>query len=450
MAHFIGSQSRRSFIKNVGVTALAGATGAGAATNANAQSAHNARSYNGPFDFDTVYSRVGTNCSRWDGPPQNYPDGVFKYGMGVASMDFECAPCITDALQERIAHHNYGYLTGTETLKDCIVKWNGERKGEDLHPDQIVLSDGVYPGVIAALRAFVPANERVVVTTPCYSGFYSMARGASVQTVDSPMKIVNGRYTFDFDDLETRLRAADVRALILCNPQNPTGNVWKRDELLQLGRLCLENNVIVLSDEIHCDVIRAGHKFTPFASLPDQAVVNNSVSFSAISKTFSLAGMKNAFYYSKNPKLLDRVNRYHRAEISTLGVVATEAAYNHGGPWFDQVNAYMDENHTFIENYIKNNLPTVGYTRNEGTYMTFLDFSKTMAALDAEKQAKEQNARTPEHFFRDWLVFETGVYFNAGSDYGTGGEGRVRMNIASSRSVIKDVLDSIANAVNRV
>ena len=447
----LGSLSRRSFIKNVGVTALAGAAGTGAATAANAQGSRSARmSNNGPFDFDTVYNRVGTNCSRWDGPGQNYPAGVFKYGMGVASMDFECAPCITEALQERIAHHNYGYLTGTDTLKDAIVKWNGERKGEDLHPDQIVLSDGVYPGVIAALRAFVPAHEKVVVTSPCYSGFYSMARAANVQTVDSPMKIVNGRYTFDFEDLEAQMAATDVRALILCNPQNPTGNVWKQDELLRLGRLCLENDVVVLSDEIHCDVIRAGHKFMPFASLPDQAVVNNSVSFSAISKTFSLAGMKNAFYYSKNPKLLGRVNQYHRAEISTLGVVATEAAYNHGGPWFDQVNAYMDENHTFIENYIRQHMPTVGYTRNEGTYMTFLDFSKTMKALNAEEQAVAHKARTPEHYFRDWLVYETGVYFNAGTDYGAGGEGHVRMNIASSRTVIKEVLDAIAGAVNKV
>lgn len=452
---------RRTFLRNslrsASAAALAGATG-GAATLASAQDGGNGNSQpstsiprlaNGRFDFDTPYNRVGSNCSRWDSPPENYPDGVFKYGMGVASMDFECAPCITEALQERINHHSWGYLASTDSLKDCIIRWNGERRDEDLGPDMITLSDGVYPGIIAALRAFVPPHGKMLVTTPVYSGFYTMARDAHVQVVDSQMHKVNGRYTFDFDDLQAKM-TPDVRVMLLCNPQNPTGNVWTEDELLRLGRLCLEHNVVVLSDEIHCDVIRRGHRFTPFASLPDAAVVNNSVSFSAISKTFNLAGMKNAFYYSRNPQLLGRVDSFHRAELSTLGVVATEAAYREGGDWFDQANTYMDDTHTFIENYIRENMPSVGYTRNEGTYMTFLDFSQPMAAIDAGAQAKEIGARSPEHFFRDWLVHESGVYFNPGSVYGTGGEGHVRMNIASSRLVIKDTLEAVASAVNRV
>ncbi|MEQ8955383.1 MAG: aminotransferase class I/II-fold pyridoxal phosphate-dependent enzyme, partial [Gammaproteobacteria bacterium] len=235
----LGSLTRRSFIKNVGVTALAGAAGTGAATAANAQSSSRKLSNSGPFDFDTVYDRVGSNCSRWDGPPRNYPDGVFKYGMGVASMDFECAPCITEALHERVNHHSWGYLATTDPLRDEIVKWAGEYHNLDLGVDELTLSDGVYPGVIAALRSLVPAHGKVLVPSPAYSGFYSMARGAHVQTVDSEMRRVNGRYTFDFDDLEAKM-TADVRALILCNPQNPTGNVWTQDELLRLGRLCLE------------------------------------------------------------------------------------------------------------------------------------------------------------------------------------------------------------------
>ena len=444
--------NRRTFMKSAGVTAIAGATGSLAATQASAQeSASNSypKLANGRYDFDKVYNRVGTNCSRWDSPPRNYPNGEFRYGMGVASMDFECAPCITEALQERVAHHNWGYLSSTESVREAIVEWTGERHGVDIGIDELTLSDGVYPGVIAALRAFVPQHEKILVTTPAYSGFYTMARQANVQIVDSPMKRVNGRFEFDFDDLEEKM-TPDVRVMLLCNPHNPTGNVWREDELLRLGKLCLEKNVIVVSDEIHCDVVRSGQKLTPFAGLPDAAVVNNSITVTAVSKTFNLAGMKIAHYYSKNPTLLARANKYHRAEVTTLGVAATEAAYRHGGDWFDQVNAYMDSTHTMVEDYITKNIPSVVYTRNEGTFMTFLDFSKAIEAIDAEGRAKAHGERSAEHYFQDWLVAESGVYLNPGSTYGMGGEGHMRMNIASSKAVIKDVLDAMASTINKV
>ena len=447
--------NRRTFMKNASFTALAGAAGTlAAAPQASAQEGRSASdSYpklsNGRYDFDTVYNRAGHNCARWDSPPRQYPNGEFKYGMGVASMDFECAPCITEALMDRVKHHSWGYMSSTNELREEIVKWNGEHLNNDISEDMVVLSDGVYPGMIAALRSFVPIGNKVLIQSPAYSGFYSMARAANIDTVDSQMVRKNGRYTFDWDDLEAKM-TSDVRAMIVCNPQNPTGNVWREEELLRLGRMALEHNIVVLSDEIHCDVIRSGQKFVPFASLPDAAVVNNSLTFTAISKTFNLAGMKNAYYYSKSPTMLERTNKYHRAELSTLGVVANIAAYKEGRDWFNQANAYMDDTHTFIENYVTQNMPSVVYTRNEGTYMTFLDFSKTMASIGAAEAAKETGARSPEHYFRDWMVRESGVYLNPGVDYGTGGEGHVRMNIASSRSVVSDVLDAMAAVVNKV
>jgi bifunctional pyridoxal-dependent enzyme with beta-cystathionase and maltose regulon repressor activities len=177
--------NRRTFIKNAGLTALAGATATVASVSSTA-SAQNPSSIpklaTGQYDFETPYNRVGSNCSRWDSPARKYPQGVFKYGMGVASMDFECAPCITEALAERVQHHNWGYISTTEPLRDGIVKWNGERHGVDLDPAAVVISDGVYPGVIAALRSFVPIGNKVLLTSPCYSVFYSMARAAQVGT----------------------------------------------------------------------------------------------------------------------------------------------------------------------------------------------------------------------------------------------------------------------------
>jgi cystathionine beta-lyase len=443
--------NRRSFMKGAGMTALAGAAGTVATVASAQESASSAipRLSNGKYDFDTPYNRVGFNCARWDSPPKRYPEGTFKYGMGVASMDFECAPCITEALHERVSHHSWGYMSSTDGLRDGILRWNGERHGVDLSSDMVTISDGVYPGMIAAMRSFVPRGSKVLLSTPAYSGFYSMARAANIEIVDSPMLYKNDRYEINWEDLEAKM-TSDIRAMIVCNPQNPTGNVWTEEELLRVGRLCLDHEIVVLSDEIHSDVIRAGHRYIPFASLPDEAVVNNSISFNAISKTFNLAGMKNAYYYSKSTRMLERVNKYHRAELSTLGVVANEAAYNEGGEWFEQANVYMDENHSFIENYVKQHMPTVGYIRNEGTYMTFLNFTKTMAAVGAEEQYKSHDKASPEHYFQDWLVHNSGVYLNPGADYGTGGAGHMRMNIASSRLVIADVLEAMADAVNKV
>ena len=442
---------RRAFLRNASVAALASGTAATTLfSESQAQGTARTMAHTGMrFDFDTPYNRVGSSCARWDGAARGYPEGVFKYGMGVASQDFECAPCITEALEERIKHHNWGYLSDRDGLVAEIVKWNGNRNQLDLDPKTITISDGVYPGMIAAMRAFTPPGGKTLIITPAYSGFYTMAREANIGTVDSQMKRIEGRYEVDWADLEAKM-TPDVRTLVVCNPQNPTGNVWREDELERMGQLALDHNIVVISDEIHADIVRKGHKYTPFAALKNKEIVNNSLSFCAISKTFNMAGLKNAYYYSSNPALLGRVNQQHWPDVSTLGVVATEAAYKYGGEWFDQANAYMDDNHTFIEEYVKTNMPRVGYTRNEGTYMTFLDFSQVIAAIGPEELMATYDKTTPEDGFQDWLVYKSGAYLNPGSMYGSGGAGHMRLNIASSRLVLKEVFDSIAMAVNKV
>lgn len=441
--------NRRAFIKSAGFTALAGATGVIATGPTQVVAASSSRMAGGKFDFDTPYNRVGTNCSRWDSPPKNYPSGNFRFGMGVATMDFEAAPCITEALEERVKHHVWGYMSSTDSLRDAIVQWNGNRHKIDIDPSSVVISAGVYPGVIAALRSFSPAGTKALMLSPVYDGFQTWCRHTRVQISDSPMLYKNGRYEIDWNDLESKM-TPDTRAMIVCNPQNPTGNVWTRDELLRIGRMCLEHNIIVLSDEIHSDIVRPGHKYVPFASLPDKAVVNNSISFNAVSKTFNLAGMKVAYYYSSNPTLLARLNENHRADLNTLGVVANEAALRHGADWFDQVLPYLEENHKFAENYIKQNIPLIKYHKAEGTYLTWLDVSAAMEKIGAAEMAKAHAKRSPEHYFQDWLVENSGVYMNPGSNYGPGGEGHMRMNLASSRLVLQEVFDAMASALNKV
>lgn len=447
----IESPDRRAFIGKVvrgaGMTALAGSASL-ATHSTTAAPAERARLRGGGYDFDTPYDRRGSNCSRWDSPERRYGD-KFKYGMGIASMDFEAPPCIAEALAERCQHHSWGYLSSMASLKDAIVDWNGERHGIDLDPREIEISAGVYPGIIAALRSFVPAGTKVLMLSPIYSGFYYHCDHTRVDAVDSPLVFRNGRYEIDWQDLESRM-TPEVNAMIVCNPQNPTGNVWTEEELLRIGRLCLDHQIVVLADEIHSDIIRAGHKYVPFASLPDREVVNNSVSFNAISKTFNLAGMKNAYFYTKNPVLMGRMKQNHRGDINTLGVVANEAAYRHGGEWFDQVLPYLDANHSLAENLVRESLPSVGYKRSEGTFMTWLDFSAVMGALNAREMAAMHGLESPEHYFQQWLVEHSGVLLNPGSDYGTGGAGHMRMNLASSRLVVREAFDAMAEAIRRV
>ena len=439
---------RRTFMRSAGMTALASASGviATGATVATGQSS--ARMRNGLYDFDTVYDRVGSNCSRWDSPPKSYTEGQVKYAMGVATMDFEAAPCITDALMERCKHHNWGYMSSTDSLRDAIVQWNGQRHNLDLDPESVVVSDGVYPGVIAALRSFAPKGTKVLMLTPTYDGFPYHCRHTQVIQTQSEMIYKDGTYEVDWADLESKM-TPDTHAMIVCNPQNPTGNVWSKEDLLRIGRLCLEKQIVVLSDEIHSDIVRDGHSYVPFASLPDKAIVDNSITFNAISKTFNLAGMKNAYFFTTNLVLLSRIKQHHRGDLSTLGVVANEAAYRHGAQWLDQVRPYLDNNHKIVESAVAK-MPGVSVTKAQGTYLSWINFSSVIESVDASEMAIRNGKASPEHYFQDWLVENAGVYMNPGSNYSAGGQGHMRMNLGSSRIVVQEALDSVAAAISKV
>lgn len=440
--------NRRTFLKSAGMTALAGAAAGSAAPVIADDNDGNGLFRNSAYDFDKIYNRVGTNCSRWDSPAKKYPGGQFKYGMGVATMDFQAAPCVADSLAKRTSHEVWGYMSSTDSLKEAIAYWNAERYDHEIDPATIQISAGIYPGVIAALRAFAGPGNKVALLSPAYAGFYFHCNHTFSIANDSEMIWRNGRYEIDWDDLESKM-THDTQAMIVCNPHNPTGNVWTEDELLRIGHLCLENNVVVLSDEIHSDFVRPGHKFVPFSSLPDKAVVDNSISFNSGSKTFNMAGMKNAYFYSTNPKLLARVKQYHFSAVCTLGCVANEAANREGAEWVDNLLAYIDDNHKFVEAFVADRMPTVGYNRPEGTFLSWLDFGKTMESIGAADKAAAENTDA-ELYFQDWLVMNSGVYMDHGSKSGKGGAGHMRFNAGSSRKVVKEALEHLADAVNKV
>ena len=443
--------NRRAFLKGAGVTAVLGAVGTKSASATEASGLPSVP-LDPTYDFDEVFDRVGTDCSKWDSPIATFGEDI-DVAMGIADMDFRTAPCVTKALAERCAHENWGYLRRPESYVQSIVDWNKRRYDLDIDPDTVVLNTGVHAGLIAALQTFAPPGSRVLLTAPVYSGFYSDLRFTRTVPEDSPMRLVDGRYSIDFEDFERR--ASRTNVFILCNPQNPTGNLWSAEDMTRMGKICLEHRVVMLVDEIHCDFVRSGEQYIPFASLPNKEIVNNSITYKSASKSFSISGMKAAWYFSTNRDYIERVSANSRADLNTLGMVATRAALTGGDEWLDESLVYLDGNLDFAETYIKDHMPLVKYKKAQGTYLAWLDVSGVVERIGAERTATEESASseaevTPERIVQRWFAENARVYLNPGSSYGTGGAGHMRMNLATTRRLVERALENMASALARV
>lgn len=442
---------RRTFVRSATATAALGAYGvkpvaaldlAGGALRTGTQ----------VFDFDEVYDRVGTDCIKWDGAIEDYGPTI-EFGMGVADIDFRSAPCITRALAERCAHENWGYLRRPAVYDEAVADWNQRRYGIEIDPGSLVWTTGVHSGLIAAVQTFAPPGARVLLTTPVYDGFYTDLRFTRTVAEESPMTKVDGQYVVDFDDFERRAARANV--FILCNPHNPTGNCWSPDDLMMMGEICLRHRVVVLADEIHCDFVNSGQTYTPFASLPDRDVVDNSLTFKAASKSFNLAAMKVSWYFSTNPDYAARAASNTRADLPTLGLVANHAALTEGEPWLNQLQIYIDGNHDFVEAYIRDKIPHVKYTKAQGTYLAWIDVSEIVEAIGAMRTSAGESVSavepvTAEDVVQRWLAVNAGVFLNPGDSYGVGGSGHMRMNLATPRQQLRHALDNMATALARI
>ncbi len=437
------------------MTALVGAVGTGSSVATVASStAFGAPDANGKYDFDTPYNRFGTDSTKYDQPIRIYGKDSIQVGMGIADMDFRAAPAITKALMDRLQHENWGYLDMPKSFSDGIVSWNKRRYNINVDPELLVITTGVHPGLIAALKTFCPPGSKVLLNTPTYNGFYGDLTYTGTKPEENPLKLVNGRYSIDFEDFERRI-SHDTNAFILCNPQNPTGNCWSPEDLTRLGEICLRRRVVVLADEIHCDFVNKGSKYTPFATLPNKAVVNNSITFKAASKSFGLAAMKCAWFFSDNADYIARVKANNRADLTTMGMIASRAAYSGGEDWLNQVVTYIDGDHDFVEKFFAANIPLIKIAKPQGTYLAWLDVrqvvdkinAKDLAAEASKKQSASMKALTPEQMVERWFVKNAKVHMNAGSSYGYGGEGHMRMNIATSRKTLELALNNLAAAL---
>ena len=436
---------RRAFLKGVPMVAIAGAAGAGIPVRAAATED------TGKYDFDTPYNRIGTDCIKYDQQIRLYGREHIAVGMGVADMDFRVAPAITEALTKRVQHENWGYLDMPESFPELIIDWNKRRYGIDIHRDRMLLSTGVHPSILSALRAFSPRGSKVLMMTPIYDGFYGDITAAGCKPEECPMKLVNGRYAMDFEELERHI-SDETKTLILCNPHNPTGNCWSAQDMTTVGEICTRRGVVLLVDEIHCDLVTHGNKYTPFNTLDNEKILRNSITFKSASKSFSISAMKCGWMFSENPDYIAKVVEYgHSQDFNTVGMVATVAAYTRGEDWLRQVLSYLNDNHDYAASFIRTNMPLVSYTKAQGTYLAWLDVTRMIEKLGfRDKAAQAGNGITPEVMVTRFFVQNAKVQINPGSVYGRAGAGHMRMNLATSRQTLKLALTNMATALKSV
>lgn len=383
------------------------------------------------YDFDKTIDRRATNSYKWD----SAPGGVLP--MWVADMDFRTAPAIIDALQKRVAHGIFGYTRVPDAYYDAVTSWFSRRHGWDIDREWIIYTSGVVPAVSAVIKALTVPGDKVIVQTPVYNCFFSSIRNNGCEIVSNPLRRTADTYEMDFDALERC--AADQRAkvMLLCNPHNPAGRVWTPDELTRLGNICLRNGVTVVADEIHCELVYQGFKYTPFASLSD-AFLHRSVTCVSPSKAFNIAGLQIAnivaFDNDMRSRIDKAININEVCDVNPFGVAATIAAYNEGEEWLNQLVDYLHGNYEAMAEFCRRELPEFPITRLEGTYLVWMDCSSLGMPSDALEHALLEDARL-------WL--------NAGTMYGAEGEGYMRWNIACPRSVMLDGLNRFLNFVRR-
>ncbi|MDR1272005.1 MAG: pyridoxal phosphate-dependent aminotransferase [Clostridiales Family XIII bacterium] len=386
------------------------------------------------FDFDKVVDRKNTFAAKMATELVGASDDVLP--LWVADMDFPTAPYVIKAMQENADFGIFGYAQPNDDYFDPIIKWMKKNFDWTVNASECTYTPGVVPAINVAVRAFTEPGDAVIIQTPVYFPFLMTINGTGRKMVTSDLinKDGKGYYEIDFDDFEKKIIDNDVKLFILCSPHNPVGRVWTKDELTRMGEICLKHGVVVVADEIHMDFVFSDHKHTVFATLSDE-FDNIAITCTAPSKTFNLAGLGNSNIFIRNKDMLARFNKEYEnvgmPHMGQPGLIACKAAYEGGQEWLDELRVYLKGNIDLIAEYAEK-WDGIHYTKPEGTYLSWFDCSE-IAKTDAELD--------------DLFLNKAKVWLNLGSPFGSGGEGHVRMNAASPRSVIKEGLDRITAAL---
>ncbi|MGD8604714.1 MAG: MalY/PatB family protein [Anaerolineales bacterium] len=398
------------------------------------------------FNFDKEINRHGTNSVKWEfrqgeeelmaiehtdiffGPDRTLP-------MWVADMDFKCPPAVVEAVTARAEHGIYGYSAPTDGFFEAAIDWMARRRGWEISKDWIVITPGVVPALNMLVRTFVDPSEKILIQPPVYYPFSMAVENNQRRVARNPLILEDGQYRMDFDGLEQLCRDPQVKMAILCHPHNPVGRVWTEYELRKFGQICLDNDVLVVSDEIHGDLVYSGVNFTPFASLSPE-FEQHSITCTAPSKTFNLAGLHTSTIIVPNQehrrKFMLTLRNSGLFGAGPFGLVAMEAAYTQGEAWLDQLLEYIEGNLNYLTECVSEKIPQLSVIQPQGTYLVWLDCRK----LGLDKMA-----------LRSLMLKEAKVYLDEGFIFGPEGEGFERINIACPRAIVVEALDRIRSAV---
>ena len=377
------------------------------------------------YNFDEPVVRRGTNCVKWDETAD--PDII---PMWVADMDFRVAPAIQKALEDRVAHGVFGYNIVPESYYEAVISWFRRRHQWEISRESILYTTAVVPAVSCVIKALTMPGEKVLILSPAYNCSFSSIRNNGCEVLESPLA---SEFKVDWQDFEQKCADEKTTLFLLCNPHNPCGRVWTREELQRMYDICHRHGVTVISDEIHCELIMPGYEFVPFGTVTDDCVVMNSPS-----KNFNTAGLQIANIICTNPEWRRRIDRAINinevCDVNPFGIVALQAAYNDSEDWLDALNLYLWENYKTLCDFFAREMPQLKVTRLEGTYLVWVDH-------------RALGISTDEFFNR--LLDEGHVWVSAGTMYGPQtGEGFIRINIACPRSQLNEALRRIASVVN--
>ena len=384
------------------------------------------------FDFDTVVNRKNTNAIKYDlAKKRGKPEDAVS--LWIADMDFPTAPCIQKAVAEKAAHGIWGYSRPDNRYYDALKKWYKERHNFEVQNEWVVNTPGVCFALATAVKAFTKEGESVLIQKPVYYPFFNIINSLQRKVVNSSLILKNNHYEIDFDDFERKIVQENVKMFILCSPHNPGGRVWTKQELQKISEICLAHNVLVVSDEIHSDITFGSNVHTVYGSLSEQAL-KNSIICTAPSKSFNLAGLQFSNIFIADEKLRkafsEELDKTGYDEPSVFGIVAATAAYSEGADWFDSVKSYIWENILFAKKYIEENASQIKVLVPEGTYLLWLDFSKT---------------RLSDSEINDRVLNKAKVWLDRGSMFGKEGEKFQRINCATPRIILEDALKRICS-----
>ena len=401
--------------------------------------------------FDRIINRKGTNSYKWDKLEQRFGrEDIIP--MWIADTEFETPIEVINAMEKRCKHGVFGYTFRSDTYNDAIKNWIKKRHGWDISSEWITFSPGIVPALSMCVNTFTQPGDKIITHTPVYPPFYKVVEQNGRMLIKNELKLNNNQYRIDFNDFLEKIKLKtnnftskimntefkfdpSVKMMFLCNPHNPTGRVWTKDELLRIGEVCLQNNVIIISDDIHSDIVYKNYKYTPIGSLSKEL---EDITITCISpgKTFNLTGLSTAAIIIPNKKLREKYNRtLETRELdggNIFGTIATEAAYEHGEDWLKNLLDYLEGNLNFLMDYFYNNIPEIKPIKPEGTYLVWLDCSKLrLKGID----------------LMDFFVNEAKVGVNPGYSFGTNSNQFVRMNMGCSRKLLEEALERLELAV---